>query len=45
MEEKFRRAAGVVCKQGMIQFPVSDTAIAIIVSVVGNNTVSINLIL
>ncbi len=37
MEEKFKRATGVICKQGMVQFPVSDTAIAIIRCVVGDN--------
>ena len=37
MEEKFKRAAGVICKQGMVQFPVSDTAIAIVVAAVGEN--------
>ena len=37
MQDKFKRAAAVVCKQGMVQFPVSDTAIAIIESVVGEN--------
>ncbi len=37
MQDRFKRAATVVCKQGMVQFPVSDTAIAIIESVVGEN--------
>ena len=32
---KFKAAAAVVCRQGMVQFPVSDTAIAIIRNVVG----------
>ena len=44
MEEKFKRATGVVCKQGMVQFPVSDTAIEIIVSVVGENEEELDLI-
>ncbi|MFC1858663.1 ferredoxin family protein, partial [Thermodesulfobacteriota bacterium] len=44
MEEKFKRAADVVCKQGMYQFPVSDTAIGLIVSVVGNNEEELDLI-
>ncbi len=44
MEEKFKRAAGVVCKQGMVQFPVSDTAISIITSVVGDNEEELDLI-
>jgi len=44
MQEKFKKAAGVVCKQGMVQFPVSDTAIAIIVAVVGENEEELDLI-
>ncbi len=44
MEEKFKRAAGVICKQGMVQFPVSDTAIAIIRCVVGDNEEELDLI-
>ena len=35
MDEKFSRAATVICKQGMVPFPVSDTAIAIVKKVVG----------
>ncbi len=34
---KFKEAAAVVCRQGMVQFPLSDTAIAIIKNVVGEN--------
>ena len=30
MDQKFKNAAGVICKQGMVQFPLSDTAIAIV---------------
>ena len=37
MKERFKAAAAVVCKQGMVQFPVSDTAVAIIEKVVGEN--------
>ena len=37
LAEKYKEAAAVVCKQGMVQFPVSDTAIAIIKNVVGEN--------
>ena len=37
MEDNLKRATEVVCKQGMVQFPVSDTAIAIIDRVVGDN--------
>ena len=44
MDEKFKRAAGVICKQGMVQFPVSDTAIAIVVAVVGDNEEELDLI-
>ncbi len=44
MEEKFKRAAGVICKQGMVQFSLSDTAIAIVASVVGNNEDELDLI-
>ena len=45
MKEKFRAAAAVVCKQGMVQFPVSDTAIAIIEKVVGENPEELDFIL
>ena len=44
MQERFKKAAGVVCKQGMVQFPVSETAIAIIVAVVGENEEELDLI-
>ena len=44
MADRFKKAAGVVCKQGMVQFPVSDTAIAIIVAVVGENEEELDLI-
>jgi len=37
LAEKYKKAAAVVCRQGMVQFPVSDTAIAIIKNVVGEN--------
>jgi ferredoxin len=43
-QEKIKRAAGVICKQGMVQFPLSDTAIAIVVSVVGDNEDELDLI-
>jgi len=33
VEVKLKRAAGVICKQGMVQFPLSDTAISIAASV------------
>ena len=44
MDEKFKRAAEVICKQGMVQFQVSDTAIAIVTAVVGNNEEELDLI-
>jgi len=44
VEEKFKRAAGVICKQGMVQFPLSDTAIAIVTAVVGENEDELDLI-
>jgi Pyruvate/2-oxoacid:ferredoxin oxidoreductase delta subunit len=44
VDEKFKKAAEVICKQGMVQFPVSDTAIAIVVAVVGNNAEELDLI-
>ena len=44
MQEKLKRAAGVICKQGMVQFSLSDTAIAIVASVVGDNEDELDLI-
>ncbi|MBW2432469.1 MAG: 4Fe-4S binding protein [Deltaproteobacteria bacterium] len=44
MQDKLTRAAGVICKQGMVQFSLSDTAIAIVASVVGNNEDELDLI-
>ena len=44
MQEKFKKAAGVICKQGMVPFPVSDTAIAIVEAVVGQNEEELDLI-
>ena len=44
MDEKLNRAAGVICKQGMVQFPLSDTAIAIVDLVVGDNEEEFDLI-
>lgn len=35
LEEKYRRAAGVICKQGTIPFPVNDTTISIMKHVIG----------
>ena len=44
LEGKLKSATAVVCKQGMVQFPVSDTAIEIIQSVVGQNEDELDLI-
>lgn len=44
LEEKFKLAAGVICKQGMVQFPVNDTAVAIVVAAVGENEEELDLI-
>jgi len=44
LQEKFKRATGVICKQGMVPFPLSDTAIAIVVAVVGHNEEELDLI-
>jgi len=44
LQEKLKRATRVVCKQGMVQFPVSDTAIEIISSVIGDNEEELDLI-
>ena len=35
MQEKFERAAGVICRQGLVPFPASPTAVAIIQRTVG----------
>jgi ferredoxin len=37
MQERYQRAAGVICKQGMVPFPVNDTTISILKLVVGDN--------
>jgi Pyruvate/2-oxoacid:ferredoxin oxidoreductase delta subunit len=42
--QKLKQATAVVCRQGMIPFPVSDTAMAIIHSVVGDNDEQLDLI-
>ena len=43
-QERLKRAAGVICKQGMVQFQLSDTAIAIVASIVGDNEDELDLI-
>ncbi len=42
--QKLKQATAVVCRQGMIPFPVSDTAMAIIHAVVGDNDEQLDLI-
>ena len=42
--EKFKRAAGVICRQGLIHFPVSETAVSIIQRVVGNSEDELDMI-
>ncbi len=37
LQEKYRRAAEVVCRQGMIPFPVNDTILSILKHVVGDD--------
>ena len=37
LDEKYKRAAKVICKQGAVPFPVSDTAVEIVKKVVGDN--------
>jgi len=44
MAEKFKRAAEVICKQGMVQFQVSQTAIDIVEATVGKNEEELDLI-
>jgi ferredoxin len=44
MAEKFKRAAGVICKQGMVQFQLSQTVIDIINAAIGENEEELDLI-
>lgn len=44
LEEKYKQAAGVICKQGMFPFPVNETTIAIIKAVVGDAEAELDLI-
>ena len=37
LEQKYRQATGVVCKQGTVPFPVNETTLAIIQNVIGDN--------
>lgn len=44
MDEKLRRATGVVCRQGVVPFPLSDTAVEIIRTVVGERAEALDFI-
>jgi ferredoxin len=44
MLEKYKRAADVICRQGMVQFQPSQTAIDIVTAVVGENEEELDLI-
>jgi len=44
LEEKLKKAAEVICKQGMVQFQVSETAVAIIAAAVGEQEEELDLI-
>ncbi len=37
MEEKYERAARVICRQGIVPFPVNDTVLSILKIVIGDN--------
>jgi hypothetical protein len=43
-QAKLESATAVICKQGMVQFSVSDTAIAIVAAIVGDNEDELDLI-
>lgn len=43
-QAKLKGATGVICKQGMVQFSVSDTAIAIVTLIIGDNEDELDLI-
>jgi len=44
LEEKYKRATGVVCKQGVVPFPVNDTTLSIIKLSVGESEDELDLI-
>ncbi len=44
LADKLEKATSVICIQGMVQFPVSDTAIEIIKHVIGDNEAELDLI-
>ena len=37
IQQKYQKAAGVICRQGMVPFPVNDTTISILKLAVGDN--------
>jgi len=37
LEKKYRRTASVICRQGIVPFPVNDTTIDIMKHVIGDN--------
>ena len=43
-QAKLKKATGVICRQGMVQFSVSETAIAIVDAIVGDNEDELDLI-
>ncbi len=44
VENRIKNAAAVICKQGMVQFPVSETAVAIVAAAVGDNEAELEMI-
>ncbi|MGC9195657.1 MAG: 4Fe-4S binding protein [Syntrophobacteraceae bacterium] len=44
LSEKFKRAAGIICKLGLIPFPLTDTAVEIVKRVVGQAEDELDLI-
>ncbi len=44
LEEKYRKATSVICKQGIIPFPVNDTTVGIIKEVLEDNVEELDLI-
>lgn len=44
LEDKYKRAASVICKQGIFSFPVNDTTIAIVKNVIGEDQDELDLI-
>jgi ferredoxin len=44
LEQKYRRAAGVICRQGTVPFPVNDTTVSILKYVIGDEENELDLI-